>query len=419
VSGTVHIVGAGLSGLSAAVLLAGTGYRVAVHEASGQAGGRCRSFFDATLDCRIDNGNHLLLSGNLATHDYLESIGAANALIGPDRAEFDFVDVTSGSRWTVRPVAGPIPWWVLLPHRRVPGTRISEYMRALRLANASNGATVSQCLGGPGLLYQRFWEPLAVAALNTSAEDGSASLLWPVVRETFGRGEAHCRPRITRDGLSEALVDPALRTLATSAEVNFNRRLRAIEADSDRVVGLDFGGGDRLELSPSDSVILAVPPAAATALVPGLDAPAESRAIVNGHFRLSQTSKHVYFLGVVGGLVQWLLVRGDIVSTTVSAADSLLDVPNNVIAREMWRDVSILLGLGPADLPAHRILTEKRATFAQTPAEIARRPGTETAWSNLFLAGDWTDTGLPATIEGSIRSGHSAADAIFAHAANT
>ena len=151
-SGTVHIVGAGLSGLSAAVSLAGAGHRVAVHEAAGQAGGRCRSFHDATLDRRIDNGNHLLLSGNRATHDYLDAIGATDALIGPDRAEFGFVDATTGSRWTVRPGAGPIPWWVLLPHRRVPGTRISEYLRALRLVNASNGATVIQCLGGPGLL---------------------------------------------------------------------------------------------------------------------------------------------------------------------------------------------------------------------------------------------------------------------------
>jgi len=419
VSGTVHIVGAGLSGLSAAVSLAGAGHRVAVHEAAGQAGGRCRSFHDATLDRRIDNGNHLLLSGNRATHDYLDAIGATDALIGPDRAEFGFVDATTGSRWTVRPGAGPIPWWVLLPHRRVPGTRISEYLRALRLVNASNGATVIQCLGGPGLLYQRFWEPLAVAALNTSGEEGAASLLWPVVRETFGRGEAHCRPRIARDGLSEALVDPALRTLVDSAEVKFNRRLRAIETEGDRIVGLDFGGGNHLPLAPEDSTILAVPPAAATTLVPGLDAPAESRAIINGHFRLPQTSKHVYFLGVVGGVVQWLFVRGDIVSTTVSAANSLVDVSNEVIAGEMWRDVSLVLGLGRADLPAHRILTEKRATFAQTPAEIARRPGTQTAWNNLFLAGDWTDTGLPATIEGSIRSGHSAADAIFARAANT
>jgi len=419
VSGVVHIVGAGLSGLSAAVSFAGARQRVAVHEAAGQAGGRCRSFFDATLDRRIDNGNHLLLSGNLATRDYLDAIGAEDALIGPDRAEFDFVDVTSGSRWTVRPGSGPIPWWVLLPHRRIPGTRISEYLRALRLVNASNGATVSQCLGGPGYLFQRFWEPLAVAALNTPAEEGAASLLWPVLRETFGRGEAHCRPRIARDGLSEALVDPALHALESVGEINLSRRLRGLGFDDDRVTGLDFGGGDHVPVGAHDSVVLAVTPTAATALVPGLEAPVDSRAIVNGHFRLAQPSKHVYFLGVVGGIVQWLFVRGDIVSTTVSAADSLLDVSNEVIAREMWREVSLLLGLGPVDLPAHRILTEKRATFAQTPAEIARRPGTQTAWNNLFLAGDWTDTGLPATIEGSIRSGHSAAEAIFARAANT
>lgn len=419
-AGIVHIVGAGLSGLAAGVCLVRAGRRVAVHEAAGQAGGRCRSFFDATLDRRIDNGNHLLLSGNGATHAYLDATGASGALTGPNRAAFDFADVTTGSRWTVRPGPGRVPWWVLAPGRRVPGSRLSEYLRAVRLRRPPHDATVARCLGGPGPLYARFWEPLAVAALNTSADEGAASLLWPVVRETFGRGEAHCRPRIARDGLSEALVDPAVRTLeAAGAAVRMNRRLRGLAFDGDRVGGLDFGDGESVVVGPADAVVLAVPPAAAAALVPGLTTPRTSRAIVNGHFRLPQSGKEVSFLGIVGGLVQWLFVRGDIVSTTISAADPLLDVPNDVLAGRMWREVALVLGLGPAPLPVHRILTEKRATFAQTPEEIARRPGTRTAWSNLFLAGDWTDTGLPATIEGSVRSGRSAAEAVFADAANT
>ncbi len=118
--------------LSAAVRLAGEGRRVVLYEAARQAGGRCRSYHDPALGLTIDNGNHLLLSGNAAALDYLKRIGApADALEGPAQAEFPFADLATGERWTLRPNDGRLPWWILDARRRVPGSRARDYFAPL------------------------------------------------------------------------------------------------------------------------------------------------------------------------------------------------------------------------------------------------------------------------------------------------
>ena len=136
---TVHIIGAGLAGLSAAVRLTAAGRRVVVHEATAFAGGRCRSYHDASVGMTIDNGNHLLLSGNRAALGYLRSIGAEHRLIGPPSAEFSFADLAGGERWTLRFNDGPIPFWVFDPKRRVPGTGVLDYLPLARLLWAPAG----------------------------------------------------------------------------------------------------------------------------------------------------------------------------------------------------------------------------------------------------------------------------------------
>src|SRR5207248_9029288 len=134
--GQVHVVGAGLAGLAAAVVLADKGHRVCLYESGQHAGGRCRSFFDAELGCRIDNGNHLLLSGNKAALFYVERIAALATFERVADAAIPFVDIASGERWAVRPGRGRLPWWLFSRTRRVPSTRSGEYLEALKLRRA-------------------------------------------------------------------------------------------------------------------------------------------------------------------------------------------------------------------------------------------------------------------------------------------
>lgn len=408
----IHVIGAGVAGLACAVELVRRGVVPVVHEATLHGGGRCRSFHDATLDRRIDNGNHLLLSGNWAVRGYLDAVGAADGFHASPSAAFPFVDLVTDERWTLRPNAGRLPWWLLVPSRRVPGSRITDYLAAYRLKKAG-GVAVARVFRPGTVAWRRFWEPLALGVLNTAADEADAGLLWPVMAETFLAGEAACRPLIARHGLSEALIDPGIAWLRDKgADLRLGRRLKAIECQDGRAAALEFDDA-RVTLAGDDAVVLAVPPGVASQLLPGLRVPTECRTIVNGHFRLARPltpPAQPQLVGVVGGVAQWLFLRGDVVSVTVSAADALARHAGEAIAAMLWDDVRRCLRLGDLQLPPWRIIKEKRATIAQTPQQVALRPLPRIGLANLFLAGDWIDTGLPATIEGAMRSGRHAAD---------
>ena len=408
-TGRVHIIGAGLAGLAAAVRLSGSGRTLIVHEAAPHAGGRCRSYFDSELGCRIDNGNHLLLSGNSATLDYLGLIGAQRTLEGPPEAVFPFVDAATKERWTLRPNRGVVPWWVLTPKRRVPGTRATDYLAALALQRADPSATVAGVLDPGRSLFRRLWEPLAVAALNTNTEQASATLFWTVLRETLGRGGAACRPLLPRIGLSETFVEPALARLrAQGSEIRFGVRLKAFRFVAKRISELVFDTGST-SLGSSDSVILAVPAAFAARLVPALTVPDLSSPIVNAHFRCDPSDGAAFLVGVVEGAAHWIFRKREVLSVTVSAADRIVDLTAAELCELFWQDVALAYRLPTRPVPPARIVKERRATFLASPEQLKRRPGQMTAWENLLLAGDYVETGLPATIEGAIRSGFAAA----------
>lgn len=419
----MHVVGAGLAGLAAAVALTAKGIPVTLYEAAPHAGGRCRSFHDSRLGCLIDNGNHLVLSGNDHVQRFLATIGApADALIGPDRARLPFVDLATGERWVMRPNAGPLPWWVLA--RPLPGVGLRDYLPGLRLLRARPAATVADCYGAlPPLARERFWDPLVWAVMNTVPEQASAQVLARVLRETFARGERACRPLVAREGLGPAFVDPALAWLERQgATIRFRALVGEVEQRDGRVSGLVLKG-QRVAVARTERVILAVPPAAAARLLPGLVVPEGEDSILNAHFRLPKPPPLPFegpLLGVVRATTHWIFVRDDVISLTVSAANSLgVEAAQGDAApllNPLWQEVTRALALPPeTPQPPARLLVERRATFHQSPAQVARRPSQvlgAAGPTNLALAGDWTDTGLPATIEGTLRSGYRAATAM-------
>jgi hypothetical protein len=214
---------------------------------------------------------------------------------------------------------------------------------------------------------------------------------------------------VPHNGLGDAFVEPALKLLdLRGAQVHFNHRLRGFKMADDHITALDFGG-EVIALDPGDRVILATPAQVTAEFLPDMTLPQKFAPILNAHYRIDPPPGMTGILGVIGGNAEWIFPKPGLLSVTVSAADRLIDGDREDLARLLWRDVAQACGLDPSILPPWQIVKEKRATFRADAETLARRPKAKTHLKNMVLAGDYTDTGLPATIEGAIRSGHVAA----------
>lgn len=386
---TIHVVGAGLAGLSCALGAIDAGQTVVLHESAGQAGGRCRSWLEPTLGEVIDNGTHMVVGGNHAVFGYLQRIGAGNRLLAAPPA-FPMVDLATGRTWTATAFS-------LLP------SLLSSAWRS-----RAGDATIGQCFA-TSRHYQRFWEPIALAVMNTPAEMASMQVFRRVLGRTLWRGQAASRPYVVRSNLSDTFVVPALEALSRGgASLRFAHPLRRLGLTGSRVSELVFDD-QTVAIGEGDAVVLAVPWAVAASLLPGLPTLPAS-PIVNAHFRLASPPAALPsggFVGLLGGTAQWLFLRGSVVSVTVSAAGELADRSVDELGRLLWSDVAKALSLTEAP-EAARVIKEKRATIFHSTEVEARRPAPRYG-ENLILAGDWTATGLPCTLEGAIHSGNTAA----------
>ena len=391
---TVHIVGAGLAGLNCALASADAGHQVVLHDSARQAGGRCRSWVEPTLGQTIDNGTHMVVGANEAVFSFLDRIGAKDSL-QPGPAAFPMFDLENGKVWVATPA-------------RLIGSIIAASWRLPRKKDAPIGDAL-----GMSRNYRRFWDPLALAIMNTPADQASGLVFRRVMERTLWRGQKASQPFLAKGGLSESFVAPALETLEKlGVTVKLNHPLRAIRRNQTGVSEVDFDG-ETISMRPGDRLVLALPWIVARGLLPELpEMPASP--IINGHFRLNGPAPKLPggILGLLGGIGQWLFVKDDLVSVTISAAGGQIDMDGEELAAKLWADVARALSLTgrPA---ASRVIKEKRATLFHTPEIEKLRPNPRFA-GNLILAGDWTATGLPCTLEGALVSGRIAATLLTA-----
>ena len=440
----VAVIGGGLAGLSAAAALAGRGVRVLVLEARAVLGGRASSFTDPATGERVDNGQHLMLGCYSETLAFLERIGARSSVRVEGSLEVGMVD-PAGRHSVLRcpPLPSPlhllggllewdaVSWADRLSALSVVGP-LRRAQRFLKTGKgwlpASPGETVAAWLernGQSARLREMLWEPLALAALNQDAREAAAPVFVRVLARMFGPDPRDSAIAVPLQPLTELYALPAREYIeARGGEVRVSAPARVLIA-AGQVEAVETAG----ERFTPAAAIVAVPWYALDDTLAGdvssmSDVLAAARAvrsspIVTANLWFDRAVMDVASLGLPGRAFQWVFdkrrVFGDQashLSCVSSGATALASRPNDELAALAAAELGTALpAAAGARVLRAVVVRERRATFSLAPGE-PRRPSTRTPVRGLLLAGDWTETGLPATIEGAVLSGHRAAELI-------
>ncbi len=429
----VVVVGGGFAGLAAAVRLVRAGARPTLLERRPFLGGRAYSFADPATGDVVDNGPHLLAGAYTEALDFLAEIGTSDRIAFQPRLAVTLAHPTLGMGTVAAPaLPGPLQAPAALLRYRLLGRadRLRVMAGALRLvarADALRGATVAEALAAAGqsaAARARFWDPLAVATLNETAERAAARPFAAVLRRLFFGGPAAARFAVATVPLADLYTTAARRLVeAAGGAVVSGATVADLALAPGGVEGVVLRDGTRVA---ADAVILAVPCGALLRLLPDVlrdVAPFRALAgvgtspIVSVHLWLARrVSWGAPFMGLLESRTQWLFDGGPAadggwrLASVTSGARFWDDVGDGAIAAEVASEArAVLPALRGVDVRRTLVVRERHATISLTPAADRVRPGAETPLPNLFLAGDWTATGLPATIEGAVLSGRRAA----------
>ncbi|MBI3332909.1 MAG: FAD-dependent oxidoreductase [Candidatus Omnitrophica bacterium] len=438
------VIGGGFAGLRAGVALADAGIRVTVLEAKNSLGGRARSFIDPATAEVVDNGQHLFLAGYQRTLAFLDRLGTREHLAFQERLRVLFVE-PGGERSLLDCPPLPAPWHLLGGLMRLSTLSLGDKWGFRRIAEAAerggdglDGESVEAWLtrmGQSPRSRRAFWDPLAIATLNEDPRQAAASGLISVLKVMLSGSSRDSRLGISSVGLSDLYTVAAGRIIQEKGgDILLSSPAAGLEIEGGRVTGVRLANGSVL---PAEAVVSALPPSVLSRIVPpglkGADPALRnldrfgSSPIISVNLWLDRPVMEDPFVGLIGTRFQWLFNKGAILSRAggggranylsliMSAAHRFIDQPNEALAAIAWED---LAGCFPeakgAKLLRSQVVREREATVSLTVESQRCRPGPRTGVGNLFLAGDWTATGLPATIESAVVSGELCARALLA-----
>jgi squalene-associated FAD-dependent desaturase len=445
----VAIIGGGFAGLSAAVALADRGFRVALLESKPALGGRAYSFPDPDSNDFVDNGQHVLMGCYRETLDFLERIGTRDRLVSQRDLAIEMLDGPD-RRATVRtrPLPGPLHMaGAIMGYRHLTVAERTRLARAgllllyLRRRDRARLArmTVAEFmdLTGQGERARRcFWYPISIATLNDDPALASAALLAEVMKRAFFSRRGDSAFLYSKVGLSDLYCEAArkfieqhdgvvaCRAIVESFDLNEQGAITRLRLRD----GRNLGAANFIAAVPPDRLLKMLPEGASTDPAFTEFSDIKSSPIICAHLWLDREVIQAPFVGFIGTTTQWLFNKRQIfaqrgerhpgyLSFVISGARNLVEQSNDALLDLVVGDLHNMIPESrQAKVLKALVLKEKQATIAADPASDARRPPTTTSIANLFLAGDWIQTGLPATIESAVVSGHAAAAAVAARA---
>ena len=420
---TVTVIGGGLAGLSAAVFLTKEGFKVSLYEASPKLGGRAYSFFDKSIGDYVDNGQHIFASWYKNTFEYLKIIGSYDKLYFQKQLEVNFTNLKA-QNYVLKASKLPPPLHLLGGLMNFKAIKLVDRLAAIRLINIIQSGKISndklKDLNTNELfsktrqtkkLIESFWKPFIVAVFNSEPENTSAFMFAEIIKKGF----------LEKDGsnlvlpdvfLSELLVEPAEVYLKNkNCKVSTNKRIETININDNLLTSLYTK--DKTEIK-SDFYISAVPFFNVNSLVNGYNIlngkeGLSPSPIVNIHLKFDKDIKSVIikrFYGILNSKIQWIFrVKNDQICIVISSAKEIAEMDKNDIISlckaELYASFPALKNF---NITEDRVIKEMRATFVPNKESLNKRPGNRTKFNNFYLAGDWTDTGLPSTIESAVKS---------------
>ena len=419
------IIGGGIAGLTAASILSSKKHSVTLIESSPKLGGRTYSFFDSETNSVVDNGQHIMMGCYKDTLALIKLISVELNFVYQENLSLEFLDKTKKHfSLNADKYIYPLNLFSAIINFNVfsYSEKISFVGFVLKLPFISKKSLINKNVlewltqQNQNLnLISKFWEILCVGALNTSLEKASAFIFYDILLEIFFKGNFSSTIILPKYGLSESLIDPAAGFITNNGgEMILSETVKEIVIENQKVKSLKT---DCNNYEDFDFVISAIPLYALQKILPaknlGIAINLEYSTILNVHLWIENRSLKKSFYGFLGSALHWVFIKNDHINIVISNADYLADKSKEEILDFVLLELKEFVNIDNTNLKHYKIIKEKRATFIPSKEIINTRPDSKTLIENLFLAGDWINTGLPSTIESAARSGRIAAEFIL------
>lgn len=416
---SVCVIGGGVAGLSAAVFLTKENYKVTLIEASPKLGGRAYSFFDKQLGIKIDNGQHIFASWYKDTFGFLKIVGSYAKIYFQKQLEVNFAD-QSGRRFRLKCSRLPAPFHLLAGLFRYDALSFKDKMGAIRLVRSIKKEKIHETtlkqMNTDELfrltiqteqVINCFWKPFIVAVFNAEPKDTSALMFVEMIKLGFIE-IGNSSLVLPNDFLSDIYVQPAVNYLRKKdTNVILNKQASSFKFNDNKITSLILEDKNEIE---SDFYVSTVPFFDLEKLLGNKFASKlETSSITNIHIKFSENIDDIIkekFVGILDATIQWVFkVKDDQICVVISASNEIAEKDKEEIFEIAKRELfNSFPEIKNKTIDGYRVIKEMRATFKPNKDSLNNRPDNKTDYKNLFLAGDWTQTGLPATIEGAVRS---------------